>query len=375
MKDVKVGLIGAGQIAKTHVLAMSSIPMLYNLSESRPSFSVLAEATDSLAEEAARRFGFAGWTSDWRKVTGSSDVELVDIVTPTYLHHDPAMDAAERGKNIICEKPLATTAKQSREIFEAAERAGVVNMVGFNYRRLPAVMFCKELAETGKLGEIYQFTSSFMEDWANADFGLTWRFNSESAGAGVLADLGSHIIDLARFIIGDIASVSGTRKTFIEERSISGTSSRGKSDVDDTALALLKFKSGTLGRIEASWCALGRRVNLEFEVNGSEGSVYYNLERPNEVQVYSKNDQKTVQGYRTVLMGPIHPYGKGMVFPAAGTGMGYEESIINEFYDLFSSIQDRSKHLSPTFYDGWRVNQAIEAIIESSEKESWVKID
>jgi predicted dehydrogenase len=257
-------------------------------------------------------------------------------------------------------------------MYEAADKAGVVNMVGFNYRRLSAVLFCKELVASGKLGKIYQFSSSFMEDWGNADFGLTWRFKTETAGAGVLADLGSHIIDLARFLVGDFNAVSATRKTFIEERP-TGNSTE-KSDVDDSTFALLKFDNGALGRVEASWCALGRKVNLEFEINGSEGSVYYNLERPNEVQVFSKRDEKTAQGFRTVLVGPLHPYGTSMVFPAAGTGMGYEESIINEFYDFLSTIEDRSKKLSPTFYDGWKVNQAIEAIMESSEKEKWVHI-
>ncbi len=376
LKNIRVGLIGAGQIAKTHLLALSSIPMLYNMNTIRAEFSAVAEANDGLAAEAASKYGFSSWSADWRKVTRSDNVDLVDIITPTYLHPEPTIDAAEHGKHVICEKPLAITSKQAREMYETAENAGVVHMVGFNYRRLPAVAFCKNVVASGKLGKIYQFTSSFMEDWgADPNFPLTWRFQSTTAGAGVLADLGSHVIDLARFLVGDIKSVCATQGRFLKERPMQGTSSkRGKVDIDDTTMSLLKFSNGVIGRIEASWCAWGRKVGFEFEINGSEGSVYYNLERPNEVQIYSKDDPKDIQGYRTVFMGPIHPYGKGMIFPAAGAGMGFEESIVNEFYDFLNVIVDRNQKLSPTFYDGWKVNQVIEAIVDSAMNDRWASM-
>ena len=375
MKSLTIGMIGAGQVAKSHVLGFSSLPVLYGTHLPKIEFSTIAEMNEELAKDAARRFGFRNWTVDWRKVTRSKEVELVDIVTPTHLHVEPAIDAAQHHKHIICEKPLATNSEQARQMYEAAQRAGIVHIVGFNYRKLAAVAFAKALIDEGKLGKIYHFRGSFMEDWgADPNFNFTWRFQSAKAAAGALADLGSHVIDLARHLLGEIRSVCAVRRTFVHERPLPGANSkRGKVDADDTFMCLLEFENDVIGRIEASWLAHGRKVHLEFELNGSDGSLYFNLERPNELQIYSSEDPKDRQGYRTILMGPVHPFGNGIVFPAPGTGMGFQESLTNEVYDLVKGIQEKQK-VSPSFYDGWKVNQVIDAIIESAEKRRWQAI-
>jgi predicted dehydrogenase len=287
-ENLRIGMIGGGQIARAHVLGYSSLPLLHGLDSLRLGFSIIGEQNASLGMQAAKRLGFEKWSDDWKSVTRSTDVDLVDVVTPTYLHYEPVIDAVEHQKHVICEKPLAPDSKNAREMYDAARRAGIVNMTGFNYRRLPAVSFAKKLVEGGSLGKnIYQFRASFQEDWgANPEMSYTWRYQASKAGAGALADLGSHVIDLARFLIGEVISVCGLQRTFIEEREMppEGRSEtlkkKGRVDVDDSTMALLKFERGTLGRIEASWAACGRKVSLEFEVNASEGSVYYNFERP-----------------------------------------------------------------------------------------------
>jgi predicted dehydrogenase len=376
--NLKIGMIGGGQIAKAHVLAYHSLGLLHQITSVRPVLSSVAEANETLAISAAERLGFESWTEDWKIVTRSDKIDLVDIITPTYMHAEQAIDAAEHGKHILCEKPLATTASDAKRMHEAAKKAGVANMVGFNYRKVPAVTFAKKLAQTGSLGKLFQFRASFQEDWAaNADMILTWRYAKKTAGGGALADLGSHVVDLARFLVGDIKSVCGIQNTFIKERKVSQNSVERKPvDVDDSTIALVRFQgTDALGRIETCWSAPGRKVFLEFELNGSEGSAYFNLERPNELQIYSSSDPKDKLGMRTVLIGPNQPYGEAMVFPAAGCGMGYEDSVSNEIAELVESIENGKMNAGPSFYDGWKASEILQAIQESSSKEAWVDVN
>jgi predicted dehydrogenase len=376
--DLRVGMIGGGQIAKTHVLAYHSLGLLHQITSVRPVLASVAEANESLAMSAAGRLGFESWTEDWKVLTRSDKIELVDIITPTYMHAEQGIDGAEHGKHVLCEKPLATNAADAKRMYEAAKKAGVANMVGFNYRKVPAVTFARKLAQSRSLGKLFQFRASFQEDWAaNAEMLLTWRYAKKTAGGGALADLGSHVVDLARFLIGDVKSVCGIQNTFIKERRVSQNSDERKPvDVDDSTIALLKFRgSDVLGRVETCWCAQGRKVFLEFEINGSDGSVYFNLERPNELQVYSSADPKDRLGMRTVLIGPAHPYGEAMVFPAAGTGMGYEDSVGNEIAELVESIENGKMNAEPTFYDGWKASEVLEAIRDSCTREAWVNLN
>ncbi len=378
-------MIGGGQIARAHVLGYCSLPLLHGLDSLKPNFSIIAEINTNLAKQAAKRLGFEKWSDNWKSVTRSGNVDLVDVVTPTHLHYEPVIDAVDHEKHVICEKPLATDSKKAREMYEAAKKAGIVHMTGFNYRRLAAVTFAKKLIEAGKLGKkIYQFRASFQEDWgANPKMYYTWRYDAVKAGAGALADLGSHVIDLARYLIGEIKMVCGAQGTFIKERLLAPNKEqsnlkppgKGKVDVDDSTMALLRFENETLGRIEASWSAQGRKVSLEFEVNGSDGSIYYNLERPNEIKIFTNDGSVDQQGFRTVLIGPYHPYGSSMVFPAPGVGLGFEESIINELYELVRGIeQEKGSGVTPSFYDGWKVNQVIEAIQNSNLEQRWVNV-
>ena len=375
MNQVRIGMVGGGAIARAHVLAYSSVPILHDI-ETKPVFSLMAEANSELAKQAAAKLGFENYSSDWRYLTSSSQIDLVDIVAPTYLHAEVAIDAAEHNKAILCEKPIATSAAEAKKMCDAASRAGVVNGMGFNYRRLPAVLLAKKMIEEGTLGKITQFRTSFLEDWgANPEMPFTWRYKKTTAGGGALSDLGSHIIDVARFLIGEIKSVCGIQETFIENRKHPNDPSKLEHvDVDDYTTALVRFANGVPGTIETSWATLGRKVLLQFEVNGSEGSVYYDFENPNNLCYYSSADPKDRQGHRTILMGPAHPYGTSFTFPATGSGAGFQDSLNNEIYELMSAVVNRTA-LTPSFYDGWKVSQVIEAIQESSRTRKWVDVE
>jgi len=374
MDQIKIGMVGGGAIARAHIIAYSSVPILHEI-KIKPVYKLMAEATPELAKQAGEKLGFDNYSSDWKSVTRSSDVDLVDIVAPTYLHSEVAIDAAEHGKAVLCEKPLATSAAQAKKMYDAAHRAGTVNAVGFNYRRLPALLLAKKLIHEGKLGKITQFRTSFLEDWAaNAEMAFTWRYKQSTSGGGALADLGSHIIDLGRFLIGEIKSVCGMQDTFIKNRKISGEASKMENvDVDDYTTALVRFENGVPGMIETSWATLGRKVLLQVEVNGSDGSLYYDFENPNDLLYYSSADPKDQQGHRRILMGPAHPYGTSFTFPATGSGAGFQDSLNNEIYEVVRAVSEKSA-LVPSFFDGWKVSQVIEAIQESSSNRKWVDI-
>jgi predicted dehydrogenase len=204
---------------------------------------------------------------------------------------------------------------------------------------------------------------------------FTWRYDSKRAGGGAIADLGSHILDISRFLIGEIRSVCGMQSTFIKERKIAySPGETADVDVDDYTCALMQFENGTPGRLETSWASLGRKVYLDFEVDGTEGSVYFNFERPNELSYYSGKDPKDLQGHRTILMGPIHPYGSSFSFPATGSGAGFQDSLNNEIYEVLNAVATGSQ-LKPDFFDGWKVAQIIEAIQKSSSSQKWVDVN
>lgn len=376
VRQIKIGMVGGGAIAKAHVLAYESVPLLHSIESAKPEFSLIADATEDLALQAASKLGFENYVSDWKLLVSSPHVELVDIVAPTYLHADAAVEAAEHGKDILCEKPIAASSSDAKRMYEAANRAGVVNAMGFNYRRLPAVLLAKKLIEDGALGKITQFRTSFLEDWgANPDMPFTWRYDFKRAGGGALADLGSHIIDISRFLIGEIGSVCGIQSTFINDRKIPFTLTEiAAVDVDDYTCALIRFANGVPGRLETSWASLGRKVYLDFEVNGSEGSVYFNFEKPNELSYYSSSDPKDLQGHRAILMGPVHPYGSSFSFPATGSGAGFQDSLNNEIFEVVNAVMSSSK-LRPDFYDGFKVAQIIEAIQKSSASQKWENVE
>ncbi|TFB91444.1 Gfo/Idh/MocA family protein [Cryobacterium sp. HLT2-28] len=385
MKKINIGLIGGGFMGKAHSLAYSGVPMFYWPSEFLPVKHTMAEATPELAADAANRFGFQHSTSDWRTVVEDPDIDVVDIATPNHLHADVAIAALRAGKHVICEKPIARTVDEAKAMYEAAREAKVTNMVAFNYRRTPAVALAKRYIDEGAIGDILNVRATYLQDWsADPNSPLSWRFQKSIAGSGAVGDILTHVVDIARYLAGDITSVTAMTKTYIPERPIqsAGTDSLGNSkiatgpkgvvDVDDEVLTLVRFASGAIGSLEATRNAWGRNNFITVEVHGSEGSIYFNYENRDELQVCFKSDQDDRRGFRTVYTGPNHPNGAAL-WPIPALGIGYGETKIIEAHDFFHAVVNGTE-VRPDFADGYQVALIDEAILESASTGRWTDV-
>ena len=385
MRELRVGLIGAGFMGKAHSMAYASMPMFFWPAPAMPVRAIIAEATEELAAEGAKRFGFESSTGDWRRIIDDPTIDIVDIATPNHLHPEMAIAAAEAGKHIICEKPLARTAPEAKAMLDAVTKAGVVNMVAFNYRRTPAIALAKKYIEEGAIGEMLNFRATYLQDWsADPASPLSWRFQKSVAGSGAVGDIGTHIIDLARYLAGAITGVNGLARTIIAERprqadgrDALGTTRTGGElgpvDVDDEMVTMLRFASGAIGSLEATRNGYGRNNFITLEIHGTKGSIAFNYERRDELQVFFADDPADRRGFRTVYTGPAHPYGDGL-WPIPALGIGYSETKIVEAYDLCKAIVEGTP-ASPNFEDGYRIALVADAIIESSTLERWVAVN
>jgi predicted dehydrogenase len=385
MRTLNVGLIGGGFMGKAHSLAYAAMPMFFWPAPAMPVRKLIAEATPELADDAAARFGFESATTDWRRVVDDPSIDVVDIATPNHLHAEIAIAAAQAGKHIICEKPLARTGDEARGMYEAVRDADLVHMVAFNYRRTPAVALAKQYIEEGAIGRILNFRGTYLQDWsADPDSPLSWRFQKDVAGSGALGDIATHVIDMARYLVGDVSAVNAVMSTFIPDRPVQsggadslgttrGTGGpRGPVDVDDEVMTLLRFTNGAVGSLEATRNAYGRNNYITFEIHGTEGSIFFNYERRDELQVCFASDGGDRRGFRTVYTGPAHPYGGGL-WPIPALGIGYGETKIIEAYDFFSAIANGTS-VSPNFADGYQIALIDDAIVESAGKSSWVDV-
>jgi len=385
MQHLNVGLIGGGFMGKAHSLAYAAMPMFFWPAPALPVRHTIAEATDELAAEAARRFGFERSTSDWRSVVNDPDIHVVDIATPNHLHAEIAIAAAEAGKHIISEKPLARTSAEAKAMYDAVRAAGVVNMVAFNYRRTPAISLAKKFIEEGAIGRILSFRGTYLQDWsANPDSPLSWRFQKSIAGSGALGDIATHVIDIARYLVGEFGSVNAMMETWIPERPLQtggadslgnargGGGPRGAVDVDDQVMTMIRFDSGAIGSIEATRNGYGRNNYITFEIHGTEGSIVFNYERRDELQVCFASDGDDRRGFRTIYTGPAHPNGDAL-WPIPALGIGYGETKIIEAHDFFSAIADGTE-VSPNFADGYTTALIDDAIVQSAETGLWVEV-
>lgn len=385
-RRINVGLIGAGFMGKAHSAAYAAMPMFFWPAPAIPHRKAIADVTEELAAEAAARFGYETSTSDWRRIVDDPEIDLVDIATPNDTHAEIAIAAAEAGKHVICEKPLARNAEEARPMYEAVQRAGVVNMVAFNYRRTPAIALAKQYIEEGAIGAIRNFRGTYLQDWS-ADPGspLSWRFQKAVAGSGAVGDIATHVIDLARYLVGEIAAVNAVAKTYIHERPIQQgnvdklgaaekleDAPRGPVDVDDEVLTLLRFTNGAVGSLEATRNAYGRNNFITLEIHGETGSIFFNYERRDELQVCFDTDPADRRGFRTIYTGPAHPYGEGL-WPIPALGIGYGETKIIEAYDLMRAIAE-GVPASPSFADGYQIARIADALLESAASQQWVEV-
>ena len=386
MKKLNVGLIGAGFMGKAHSLAYVAMPMFFWPAPAIPVRKTIVDVSDSIAAEAAQRFGFEKRTSDWRSVVEDPEIDIIDIATPNHLHAEIAIAAAAAGKHIISEKPLARSGDEAKTMYDAVKNAGIVHMVAFNYRRTPAVALAKKYIEEGAIGDILNFRGTYLQDWsADPDGPLSWRFQKSIAGSGSLGDIGTHVVDMARFLCGEITQVNTQLKTWVKTRPLQAggvdklgastkdsTAPRGEVDVDDEVLSLLEFQNGAIGSLEATRNAHGRNNFLTFEIHGTIGSIYFNYERRDELQVAFANDQADRKGFRTVYTGPAHPYGEGL-WPIPALGIGYGETKIIETYDFVKAIMEGGE-VSPNFKDGYQINLIADAMAASAQSRSWTSV-
>ncbi len=375
-KKLNVALVGCGFMGKAHSNAWRKVGSFFDLSVT-PVMKVVCECNPVARKEIARRWGWEETTIDWRKVVDRKDVDIIDISVPTALHHEIAIGAAEAGKHVFCEKPIALSARHATAMHKAAEKAGIVHYLNHNYRRCPAVTLAKQLISEDKLGRIFHWRGAYLQSWiVDPSFPLTWHLKKEMAGAGPQFDLNSHSVDLARYLVGEISSVAAMTAHFIKQRPLpqegtagtfkAGAAGRGRGEVtvEDAAFLLTEFENGALGSFESSRFALGRKNYNCFEIYGSKGSLLFDLERMNELQYFSEHDPQHCQGFRTILVTEsVHPYVARWWPP--GHLIGYEHTFVHAMADFLEAIHAGTP-IQPNFADGVKVMQILEAGLESA---------
>jgi predicted dehydrogenase len=385
MKKLNVGMIGGGFMGKAHSMAYAAMPMFFWPAPAIPHRKTVVDITEQLAKDAAARYGFDAYSTNWRTIIDDPEIDIVDIVTPNDSHAEIAIAAAEAGKHIICEKPLARNAEEAKRMYDAVKKAGIKHMVAFSYRRTPAVALAKKYIEEGRIGKILNFRGTYLQDWsADPNSPLSWRFRKEIAGSGALGDIATHVIDMARYLVGEITDVMGVTQTWIKDRPVQsgsadklgtvkadGNVKKEPVDVDDEVSTLLRFEGGAVGSIEATRNAWGRHNYITFEIHGESGSILFNYERRDELQVCFSNDPDDGRGFRTVYTGPAHPYGDAL-WPIPALGIGYGETKIIEAHDFIISIVNDTE-VSPNFYDGYRIAAISDAILTSASAGKWEK--
>ncbi len=377
-----VGLVGHAFMGAAHSHAWRTAPRFFDLPLS-PTMAVLCGRDAERTSAAAARLGWSATETDWRRLVERDDVDLVDICTPGDSHCEIAVSALDAGKHVLCEKPLANSVAEAEAMTDAAARAesrGVLSMVGFTYRRVPAVALARRLVDEGRIGEVRHVRAQYLQDWiADENAPLSWRLDRDRAGSGALGDIGAHIVDLAQFITSDrITEVSGQLATFVKERplavehsGLSGTASRerGPVTVDDAAVFIAKFTGGALGVFEATRLAYGRKNAIRIEINGDRGSLAFDFEDMNVLEFFDAQEDDETAGFRRILVtAPGHPY-VGAWWPP-GHGLGYEHAFTHQVVDLVTCI-NRGEQPRPSFADGLQVQRVLAAVETSSDTRTW----
>jgi predicted dehydrogenase len=380
--SLTVALVGYQFMGKAHSNAYRQANRFFELPY-QVRMKTLVGRTEDAVRRAAETYGWEGHATDWRSVLDDPEVDVVDVSTPGDSHCEIACAAAEAGKIVWCEKPIANTLAEAEKMAEAVRRSGRPSLVFHNYRRAPAVALAKRMIDEGRLGRIYHFRGVYLQDWiADPAFPLVWRLQKEKAGSGALGDIASHVIDLARHLIGEFAEVSGALETFVKQRPLAtavdaslgaqGSHETGDVTVDDAAAAIVRFQNGALGTIEASRFAVGRKNHNRFEINGSKGSLVFNLERMNELEFYDENDPHDAQGFRLIQATEgHHPYA-GHYWPV-GHIIGYEHTFVNTVADAVVALH-HGERVRPDMEDGLANQRVLDAFERSAASRAWVTV-
>ena len=376
-EQLNVGIVGYKFMGRAHSNAWLKAPLFFDL-PAKPVLKTACGRQENSLKEFAQKWGWEKTETDWKKLVSSPDIDIVDIALPQNLHYEIALAAAKEGKHIFCEKPLAMNRRQAEEMLRVCEDHKVKHYLNHNYRRTPSVAFAKKMIEDGKIGRIFHWRCAYQQDWiVDPNFPLTWQLRKETAQAGPQWDLNSHAVDLAHYLVGNIATVSCLTTNFIKERPLadettSGNLSaatlgdqKGEVTVEDAALMMVQFKNGAVGSFEATRFATGRKNGLRFEIYGSKGSILFDMERMNELQYYSLADEEGTQGFRLIqTTESVHPYA-GHWWPA-GHIIGYEHAFVHAVADFVSAIANDTV-IEPNFHDGLKIIEVLEAGIESAD--------
>jgi predicted dehydrogenase len=370
--EIRVGLVGTKFMGKAHSNAFLTAAKFFDL-PANPVMRAVCGRDEASLKAFAERFGWQSTETDWRQLVAREDIDLIDVGSPGDTHAVIAIAAAEAGKHVYCEKPLANSLAECRGMLAAVRKAGVVHMVNFNYRRCPAMTLARQMIAAGEIGEVRHVRAVYLQDWLEDDMPMNWRLDKRVAGSGALGDLAAHSIDLARYLTGDeITEVVGDMKTFVPERP-DGQGGKGQVTVDDASLFLARFASGATGTFEATRMAPGRKNFNGIEVNGSRGTLQWMFEDMNELHFYSKDDQAGRRGFRNVLAtAPQHPYFANW-WPE-GHLLGYEHGFIHAVVDLVKGIA-AGQQVEPDFLDGARCVAVLEAVEQSAAEHAWKKVE
>ena len=385
-KTLRVGMIGYGFMGKAHSNAWRQAPHFFPLKAHVELHTICGR--NAAGVQAARvQFGWQNSVTDWRDVVESPLIDVVDINTSNDSHAEIAVAAAQNGKHVLCEKPLAMTVKQAAQMLAAAQKAKIVHMVCHNYRRIPAIALAKKMIGEGVVGRIYHYHARYAQDWlSDPEFPLKWRLQKATSGSGAHGDINAHIIDLGRYLVGEFEEVCGLMHTFITERPLEGEAGKipspgsksvrklGKVTVDDAAMFIGRFQNGALASLEATRFATGRKNHISIEINGSKGSLYFNFEDMNRLRYFNNEEPKDRMGFRDIVLtqsNDIQPYvghwwGSGHI-------IGYEHTFIHTVADFVNACVE-GKPVQPTFEDGLKNQQVLEAVELSVQKRRWVKL-
>lgn len=385
-KKLRVGMIGYRFMGKAHSNAWRQAPR-YFLLEAEIEMHTICGRDPKGVEEARKQFGFQNASTDWKSLVTSPDIDIVDINTPNDSHAEIAIAAAEAGKHVLCEKPLALTVDQCQKMLDAAKKKNVVHMVCHNYRRIPAIAQARKMIDEGVLGTIYHYTAVYFQDWLiDPNVPLIWRLQKGVSGSGAHGDINAHIIDLGRYLVGEFTEICGLMNTFIKQRPImdesgkgqgiggKGTQKMGEVTVDDAAMLIGRFDNGALANLTATRYATGRKNHIEIEISGSKGALYFDFEDMNRLKFYNQADPEDRQGFRDILVtqpGGVHPY-VGQWWPQ-GHIIGYEHTFVHTIADFVNACV-KGTPVQPTFEDGLKNQKVLEAVEKSSTSHQWIKI-
>jgi len=382
-RSVNVGLVGYKFMGKAHSFGFKNAAAMFPEIEAVPVMKAICGRDEGAVKAAMEQYGWESFETDYRRLVARDDIDLVDISTGNNVHAEIAIAAAEAGKHVFCEKPLAMNPAEARQMLDAVKKAGVKHMVNFNYRAVPAIALAKKMIDDGLIGRVFHWRSVYLQDWIiDPGFPLVWRLDKDVAGSGSLGDLAAHSIDLALWLVGEIDEVSSNLTTFIKKRpklaeTTGGLSARASDEqaevtVDDSAIALVKFRNGAVGTIEATRFAAGNRNGNRFEINGEKGAIRFNVERLNELEYFNREDPEGLQGWRTInVTDVVHPYMSGW-WPA-GHIIGWGETFVHQVVSLMNAIA-RDEMPSPNFEDGLKCQYVLEAVEKSDASGRWEKV-